>query len=270
MVIQILEQFKNRMEYRILGDFCDYIEVNLDALQNGILVLPGISLKKMGSDDLKKINQWIGNKDNQIILTPSWNELNLKDVFDLSIDVNIVNESSKFNDIPCSSYIQTTSKEKLYQNSGKVYAINHRNDISSGLITVVTLPLLDYKLIEYRDIFKDIFDKLLVVHRTVKEAKENVEENVLNIDDIHTSILILVSAGVKINPNIKCTINKYFKFLESTETILKKHKELIHHGFICNDEVSEVGVKFIKEKNLKAFINVIKERELNNDGWDEY
>ncbi|MEG2867888.1 MAG: hypothetical protein RR894_09080 [Terrisporobacter sp.] len=269
MVIQILGQFKNRLEYRILKEFCNCAELKLDELQNGIIVLPGIVLQKMSNEDLKKLNQWISNKDNQLILTPSWNEINLKDVFDLSIDINIFNESSIFNDIPCNSYIQTTSKEKLYQNNGKVYAINHRNDISSGLITVVTLPLLDYKLIQHKEIFKNIFDKLIVVDTIEDIVDEKVEESNFKIDNLHIALIILVSSGVKVNSNIKNAINKYFKYAESDVTIQGKYNELIQYGYVQDHEITELGVKVIKDRNLKSFINVVKERELNDDGWNE-
>ncbi|UOW69061.1 hypothetical protein [Paraclostridium bifermentans] len=269
MVIQILEQFKNRLEYRILKDFYNCTELKLDDLQNGIIVLPGIVLQKMSNDEIKELNQWISNKDNQLILTPSWNEINLKDIFNLSIDMNMVNESSIFNDIPCNSYIQTTSKEKLYQNNGKVYAINHRNDISSGLITVVTLPLLDYKLIQHKEIFKSIFDGLIVVDSMETIADKKVEESNLKIDNLHIALIILVSAGVKVNSNFKNAINKYFKYTEPDITIQEKYSELINHGYIHDNDITELGRKIIKDKNLKSFINVVKERELNDDGWDE-
>lgn len=269
MVIQILEQFKNRLEYRILRDFYNCIESKLDSIQNGIIVLPGIAIQKMSTDDLEKLNLWISNKDNQLILTPSWSEVNLKDIFNLSIDVNIVNENSIFNDIPCDSYIKTTSKEKLFQDNGKVYAINHRNNISSGLITVVTLPLLDYKLIQYKEIFKNIFDELIVVNTMETTVKEREEESDLNIDNLHIALIILVSAGVKVNSNIKNSINKYFKFTELDIKIQEKYNELIHYGYIHDNYITELGIKIIKDRNLKSFINVVKERELNDDGWDE-
>jgi len=45
MAIQILDEYKNRTEYRLLKDFYDCQVTQMNSLQTGVLVLPGITIK---------------------------------------------------------------------------------------------------------------------------------------------------------------------------------------------------------------------------------
>ena len=88
MAIQILDEYKNRTEYRLLKDFYDCQVAQMNSLQTGVLVLPGILLSKLNKQQLDLLNTWLEDNKNQLILTPSWAEMNLKEILHSSVDKN--------------------------------------------------------------------------------------------------------------------------------------------------------------------------------------
>jgi hypothetical protein len=72
MVVQILRDYKNRTEYKVLEKFIAVKEVNIDSLYEGILLLPGILLDKLEKKELDVLNKWLNTPDNQLILSPAW------------------------------------------------------------------------------------------------------------------------------------------------------------------------------------------------------
>ena len=175
MLIQVLEEYKNRTEYRLLNNFCIYEIVSINALKKGTIVLPGIVFNKMSESDIKTLSIWSENKSNQLILLPAWSETNLSKSINTSMDINIKKTEGFYKDIPIGYRIEAFVKDTMFIENGKICGINYRNNLSSGLITVVTLPLLDYKLIEFQDEFKEIFISLLQNNDCIIE--DELEDN---------------------------------------------------------------------------------------------
>lgn len=265
MVIQILDEYKNRTEYRILKDFYDCHIVSVNSLQNGILVLPGILLNRISKEQMELINTWIEDSKNQIILTPSWAEMNLKDFFYTSVDIRLVRTDGNFEGIPVQFLIETTSKDTIFQQHGNKYGIHYRKNTGTGLITVVTLPLLDYKLIQLEDTFKKIFDSLLLVKNLNQEFL--VKEQDLKLDDIHVYLIILVGAHIDFNQYLSKIIFKYFGVSIDEEVIRQGYQDLVVHHYIDTKGLLSSGMDVVKERKLKSFINTIKQRGEKEDGW---
>ena len=266
MLIQVLEEYKNRMEYRILNNFCNCKIVSMNALKKGSLILPGILLKKMKKEELGVLNSWIKNKENQLLLLPTWNEMNLKEYFNTSVDIKVKRTAGYFNEISADYEIETVAKDKLFFENRKFFGVNYRSNLSSGLITVVTLPLLDYKMIDFEDEFKKYFYGLIQKVDCVEEKFEgtNVE---IDIDNVHIFLIILLAADVQLQKDMALNIFKYFGAKFEEKLLVRKYKELITGEFINDEKLMDKGIKIVVEKNLRAFISVVKERRKNEDGW---
>ncbi|BCN30119.1 hypothetical protein [Anaeromicropila herbilytica] len=268
MLIQILEEYKTRTEYRLLNNFCNYEMVNINALKKGTLVLSGILLNKMKKEEINTLNLWLENNSNQLILLPAWGEINLSNYFTTSVDIKVKKTESFFNGIPINYGIEAVVKDKMFCENGKNFGINYRNNLSSGLITVVTLPLLDYKMMDFHDEFKIYFDKLIQNIDCVKEILEENDDEI-DIDNVHVFLIILSSAKVQLKNVMASIIFKYFGARYEEELLVRKYKELVSGEYINDEKLTDKGMRVVKEKNLRAFINVIKERKEkeNDDGW---
>lgn len=267
MLIQGLEEYKNRTEYRLLNNFCTYEIVSINELKKGTLVLPGILINKMQKEELKILDLWLEHKENQLFLLPVWSEINLKKYFDISIDIKIIKTESCFNKIPIGFEVQAVVKDNVFFENGKSFGINYRSNLSSGLITVVTLPLLDYKMIEFEDKLKKYFNGLV---QSTNYVEENFEESIdkINIDNVHIFLIILAAAKVELKVGVASSVFKYFGVRHVEELLNKKYKELISGGYINDEKLTNKGIEVVLEKNLKAFISVIEERRENEDGWN--
>lgn len=266
MVIQILEEYKSRIEYKVLKNYYDYNIVGTDNLKTGNLIIPGIILTKMSNEEIGRLNKWVENSNNQLILVPSWNEENLANYFDISIDIIIKRINGSFNDIPTIFVIESKAKEKIFSNDGKIYGLNYRKNLSSGLITVITLPLLDYKMLEFQEQFKELFREIIQQKIIIEESKENVKQE-LDIEEIHTFLIILCGANIDLTENLESSIQKYFGNKYTYSFINEKYNELLALKYIENSKLTTKGLKIVEDKKLKSFIEVVSERSEKENGW---
>jgi len=270
MLIQILEEYRKRTEYRLLNNFCNNEAVSIKTLKKGVLVLPGILLNKMKNEEIQFLNIWLENNTNQLILLPSWCEINLSEYFNTSVDIKIKRtEDSMYNNIPVNYEIEAAVKDKLFIENSKVFGINYRIDLSSGFLTVVTLPLLDYKMIELEDELKEYFNDLIQSKSFIDEKPEENNSDIGSyIDNLHLFIIILLAANVQFQEQVSSSILKYFGIRYEEELLQKKYKELISSGFINNKKLTDKGINIIETMHLKSFIDVVEERRENENGWN--
>lgn len=264
MTIQILEEYKNRTEYRILKCFYDCQVVRANSLQNGILIIPGILLSRISKEQLDLINTWIEDSKNQLILTPSWAEMNLKETFYTSIDIRLDRTDDKFEGMPVEFLIDTTAKDIIFQQDGKKFGIHYRKNTGTGLITVVTLPLLDYKLIQLEDTLKKNLDSLFVKNLNQETL---VKEKDFKLDDIHVYLIILAGAHIDLSQHLSKIIYKYFGVSINEETAKERYQDLVVNRYIDTYGLLSDGVDVVKERKLKSFINTVKQRGEKEDGW---
>ena len=265
MPIQILDEYGNRTEYRLLKNFYDCKAVNIASLQTGILVLPGILLNKLDKQQLKLLNIWVEDNRNQLILTPSWIEINLKEIFNSSVDIKISRTDGNYEGIPINFYIDTTVKDAIFQQDGKKFGIHYKKNIGTGLITVVTLPLLDYKMIGLGEKLKLLFNSLLLAGDVKQETLVQTRDFIL--DDIHVYLIILAGADIDLSQNLSNKIYKYFGILIDEEIVKKRFQDLILDQYIDEDGLLNKGMDIVKERKLKSFINAVKQRREKEDGW---
>lgn len=265
-MIQVLKEFENRTEYKILNNYSPYEVKPVNDLYIGVLVIPGVCLTKLQQEKLYKLNQWIENSRNQLIIVPNWTEMNVQTYFNASVPIEIQSSNSHYNSIPVNYQIHSSVKEVIFEQNSQIFGINYRRNTGSGLITIVTLPLLDYKLSEYENINKNLFHELLLAQAD-EIADINKKDDEFKLDDIHAYLLLLVASDVNLEGGIGIRVRKYFTIDASEDTLKLKYNELLNNNYICEGKISDRGINYIKQKNLKAFIRVIKERELRSDEW---
>ncbi|PGD70272.1 hypothetical protein [Bacillus wiedmannii] len=258
MMIQILKEYEKRTEYRVLEKFVTVQQISIDELSEGILLLPGILLGKLENKDIERINQWISNPNNQVMLTPAWKEVNLKDFFDISLDLKVLKgEYLDYKGIECQYKIEGKVQEKLFATEKGDLCIHYRKDTGSGLLTVITLPLLDYKLSHKHEEFRQHF--LVCMKKiTPKETKQKVKKEVSKIGEDHIQIFMLMAAGFKLEKDLKVRFHTYFNLDIKMERIRELERDLFQQGFIDNEGISDKGKALIIEKKLKSFIKILE------------
>jgi len=166
MILQVLKEYGKRTEYRVLEKFVDIEEVTVNNLSEGILLVPGILLGKLDKVEIRYMSEWLSSPNNQLILTPVWKEMTLKDLFNTSIDLKVVKDQMLvYEGIPCQFKIEGKVQERLFSNEQGNFAIHYRKDTGSGLLTVITLPLLDYKQSYKHDEFRVLFFQCILDSR---------------------------------------------------------------------------------------------------------
>ncbi|AKC62816.1 hypothetical protein [Clostridium sporogenes] len=267
-MIQILSEFERRTEYKVLKEFTTFTSVSINELNSGKLVLPGFVLRKMTGEELDKLNKWLENRNNHLIIVPSWIEIDLGKIFDSSLPLKIQSiEEIIYDDIPVKYNVETMVKDKLFEQDGNVFGVNYRKNTGVGLVTVVTLPLLDYKLSHLQDKFKDIFNNLLSFSEVIEEEKV-LNNEIIILDPVHINLVILKAAGIELGTNLKEKIFKYFYTDMSKQIVESKLNELTAGGFIIDDKLTDKADEVIKERRLKPFIDVVKRKEVSSDGWE--
>lgn len=265
-MVQVLKEFENRTEYKVLKNFTQYDAAPIEGLHNGVLVVPAIALAKLSQEKLTTLNQWIEDSKNQLIILPTWIEMNVQTYVNATVPIEVRAFNSHYDGIPVNYQIRSSVKEVVFEQNGQVFGINYRRNTGCGLMTIVTLPLLDYKLSEHMDLCRSLFHKLISVE--IKEIADvpSVSEE-LKLDDIHLYLLLLAASDASFEGGIATKVRKYFNTEATEETLHSKYNELLNNGYIFEGKASDMGLDYIKQKNLKAFTRTIRERELRSDEW---
>lgn len=266
MMIQILKEHSNRTEYKVLKKYVNVKEVELDKLEVGVLVIPGIVLFKLDLQYVKKINEWLENSSSQLILVPTWTEMDLQKMFNSSIGIKIVKDKELFyEEFKCEYKIEGKFQDIIYESNRGILGVNYKKDTSSGVITILTIPLLDYKLTNLHDKFKENLLNCIMVNE-IGNTQEKIMEKDFTLSNEHEYIVMLKAAGYSINNDLSKDISKYFDKNLDFVAIDMLNKDLHREGFIDNDGITEKGLKLVENRGLKAFIRVLKEGRIK-DGW---
>lgn len=265
-MIQILSEFERRTEYKILKLFAQCEITSVKELKNGKLVIPGFILSKMKEEELNFLNIWLSNRSNHLIIVPAWIELDLGKLINSTVPIKVsAIEESYYEDIPVRYKVETLAKDILFQNNN-IYGVNYRKNTGTALVTVTTLPLLDYKLIHLENKFRKILNELLSYgNESIEETQDKVKEIVL--DPIHINLLILKAGGVDLSNNLNKKVFKYFYNDIENEILEQKLKELNVGGFIINNSLSGKSEEVIAENRLQTFIDVVRRKEANSNEW---
>ena len=116
MIFQIIKEYQNRTEFKVLKKFFDVKEVTIEQLENGVLVLSGIVLSKFNENYLEKLKKWLAVPINQLFLLPPWLEMDLTNMFGASININIKQEDwVLYEEIRCDYKIQGKLLDVIYK-----------------------------------------------------------------------------------------------------------------------------------------------------------
>lgn len=179
MIIQVLKEYSSRTEYKVLQKYAQIQDNGIDNIAKGVLLLPGILLSRLEKTEIEMLRNWISVPSNQLIITPALIECNIREIFDTSIDLIILKEEGlNYEGIQCEYKIESKAQEKIFRNEKGDFGIHYRKDIGSGLLTIITLPLLDYKLSHKHDEFQRYF-ALCVNKAKVVDEKKRISEKTI-------------------------------------------------------------------------------------------
>ena len=266
MIIQVLDDYGNRTEYKVLEKFASIYKASINDLNDGTLLVPGILLGKLRREDIIILNKWLNTYNNQLILSSAWKEVNLKDFFDLSVDLKVVkSDALDYEGIECLYRVEGKVQEKIFTNQKGDFGVSCRRDTGSGLITVFTLPLLDYKLSHKHDEFQQYFNACINKVKS-KESRQDEGKEIFDIRETDLHLFLLLAAGLKTEEELTEGFSKYFNKSFNLNEIQTSKEVLAHHDIIESGEITDKGKKLVKEKGLKPFIKVLEGRG-ETDGW---
>ncbi|MDQ2087926.1 hypothetical protein RBH29_15965, partial [Herbivorax sp. ANBcel31] len=145
------------------------------------------------------------------------------------------------------------------------FGVHYRKDTGSGVLTIITLPLLDYKLSYKHDEFKKYFS-ICINQKEQKDKGQIKEKKAFEIGEDHLKLFMFLAAGIKIDSDIKDAFSQYFNKSIEIEGIKELEEVLVQQGLINSRKISDRGRTFINKKGLKSFIKVLEGRE-NTDEW---
>lgn len=265
--VQILTEFAQRTEYRVLREWYEVKAADINALQSGICIIPGIVLSKAGKEQLAALVQWIKEWGNHLLLTAPWWQVTLADYLDLPAQIKIAEKRSEYQGINA-AHVLITKLPPLWQSkTGDTLAASMRYNSGSGVITFTTLPLLDYKLIAKRDICKSLLDELLSREDTIisEEPKDNAVFS-QELTEEHLIVLLLAAGGVDIQKELAATVRQYATVnINGKENVLKQ--DLLQAGLLdAGGKATDRGVKILVERGYRSFIRELR-KQGDVDAW---
>ncbi|ANB60840.1 hypothetical protein [Anoxybacteroides amylolyticum] len=266
--LQILKPFARRTEYKMLREWFDVEEKDIGELRSGICVIPAIILLKMSESDRSRLIQWTKEWGNQLMVFPPYLNLDISSLLQLnhSISIKEMNECM-YEGVPVREEIVTNLTPKIQLPTKQTVAVDFYYDTSSGCITITTLPLLDYRLLEQRKICQRLFQSLM--HSNERDTKDEIrEEQQIIFKPVHQYLLLLSAADVIERKQLVPLIQKFF-YLEVRENDVKSaFAELENLHYIHSDgTITEKGQQYIMENGYWAFVREIIKRRNDNGEW---
>jgi len=264
-MVTYLNCHKNRTEFKMLQQLTDVKLVDFDNLEQGSLLIPGVVLKSLTKENARELSKWISFRANHLILTPAWINIDLKKVLAIKPEVKI--EASSTGDI--GDYTITTSVYSTFYQEGSIKkGIRFRNNTSSCLITVTTLPVLDYLHSISEDKRRDWWKTISLNDSDSGEVSNRKPEakDLLSVED--KMILLLFGAQIPLFIEPEKVIKKYFGTNLSTGVIKSSVIKLENMGLVNETSLTVEWLKLIQSQNLDSFQDVLIKRKENSDDWD--
>jgi len=185
----------------------------------------------------------------------------------LAIKPEVKIEASSTGDI--GDYTITTSVYSTFYQEGSIKkGIRFRNNTSSCLITVTTLPVLDYRHSISEDKRRDWWKTISLNDSDSGEVSNRKPEakDLLSVED--KMILLLFGAQIPLFIEPEKVIKKYFGTNLSTGVIKSSVIKLEKMGLVNETSLTVEGLKLIQSQNLDSFQDVLIKRKENSDDWD--
>ncbi|MBB5325893.1 hypothetical protein HNQ34_002999 [Anoxybacillus tepidamans] len=266
--LQILKPFARRTEYKMLREWFKVKEKEIDKLQSGICVIPAIVLLKMSESDRSRLIQWTKGWGNQLMVFPPYLHLDISSLLKMNnaIFIKEMNECT-YEGIPVREEIVTNLTPKIQLPTKQTVAVDFYYDTSSGCMTITTLPLLDYRLLEQREICQRLFQSLMHINERDKKD-EMSEEKQIAFKPVHHFVLLLSAANVLERQQIVPFIQKFFYVEVRENDVRQALAELENSHYIdSGGTITEKGKQYITEHGYRAFVREIIMRRKDDGEW---
>jgi len=271
MKLFILDEFNSRTEYNVLTLYFSAESVSINHMKDGVFIIPGVILNKLTENQLNKIFDWLTLKNNQMIILPALNKLDIGNLFRSTVPIKIVSIQLKTIDhIPVQYGIETNVRNVIFKDAEKILGIHYRWHTGSGTLTICTLPLLDYKLGSDESIVHKVqkyLNALILEQAQDKEETTSVINDCFKLDEIDQKILLLNAAGIIDFTRLKEALTIYFSINIEMKKLKNRCLQLEKHQFVSDKHIRSKTIAFLKEKKLVSFLDVIKEQEEKNNDW---
>ncbi|MDD2211691.1 MAG: hypothetical protein PHV56_01745 [Clostridia bacterium] len=267
VVLQILTEFAQRTEYRVLRELYEVKPADINALQPGICLVPGIILNKAKKEQVAALVQWAKEWGNHLMLTAPWWQVKLADYLDLPTEIRIAEKKDEYKGINVAHVLITKLTPFWQSKNGDILAVSMRYNSGSGLITFTTVPLLDYKLTAKRNICKSLLDELLS-REDILIPKEPLNNNAFSqeLTQQHLVVLMLAAGGVDIQNELAEAVRQYVTVnITGKENGLKQ--DLLRAGMLdAAGMATDKGVKILVERGYRSFVRELR-KQGDVDAW---
>lgn len=265
MNIQIIKNFSNRTEYKVLKEWGSVDERDVNDLNKGVCVVPAIIFLKLSETELQTLNKWWKQWGNQLIVFPPFHQIDIASLLQLNVCLTVEEvETQSFNNIPVMEVFKTNVRPKWRTTNSEIIALDYYENSGTGCVTLTTLPLLDYRLLSHRTVCTELFYEL-INENDIEESVVPAERSVI-FSPIHAFILILAASRVLDTTILNEQIRKYFNQNIPQQTLTEMFQQLINEKFLESSCVlTSSGEEYLKLNRYQAFVREIK-RWGNNDG----
>lgn len=267
VTLQTLKEFTKRTEYKVLKEWYEVTETDIYALQPGICIVPGIILSKAGDEQLAALVQWAREWGNHLLLIAPWWQAGLADYLDLPVGIEVDEKKSEYQGISISHVLITKLPPVWQGKKGDTLAVSLRYHSGSGVLTLTTVPLLDYKLTAQRSACRSLLDELL--SREIMPGSEELPDNEVVLHDLteeHLMVLLLAAGGVNIHDDLAAKVRQYATVnIAGKEAALQQ--ELWQAGLLDAAGIAtEEGVKILVKRGYRSFIRELR-KQGDVDAW---
>ena len=263
--MQILKPFANRTEYTVLKEWTPCREVELGDIGQGVCVIPAVVLSKLAGEDSNLLVNWVKQWGNQLLILPPFYSIDLKEKLQLGVELDVTRVPECFYDgLPIKESFISNLNSKLKMTDGQTIALDIFYHSGSGHLTLTTLPLLDYRLLDHEEKCREIFQKLL----DVEELKEDVpvKQDDIELTRLHKHVLLLAAGGMVSLPLVCRYLKTCFQTSVDEEQIQRVQQQLHSTSYLTRDGlIGQRGNEFIEQYGYRAFVRELA-RSASQDG----
>lgn len=267
VIPQILKEYARRTEYKVLKEWYEVTEREIHELQPGICIVPGIVLSRAGREQVGALASWAREWGNHLILTAPWWKVALAEYLDLPMEIEVDEKKSEYQGIN-TTHILVTKLPPLWQNKkGDNLAASLHYHSGSGVVTITTLPLLDYKLAAKRSICQSLLAELLSREDNPGSAEAPAEgETLSELTEEHLMVLLLAAGGIDIHDGLAIKVKQYLTVDLTGKEISLQHDlqkaGLLNKAGLVTDE----GLGLLVGRGYRPFIRELR-KQGDMDAW---
>ncbi len=265
--VQIIKRFTNRTEYQVIREWMSVRETDVTDLTAGKCIIPAAVLGKMSSDECNFLVAWTKQWKNQLLVFSPFRTVNVKEKLQLPVDLTISQiNKSLYEKLPVREFFLINLKPKLQLSSGQIVAVDVFYHSGSGQVTLTTLPVLDYQLLNYEEKCKEIFMSLLSIRET--QADEVGKQPESELTALHQQLIVLAAAEITSTQSIRRVLKKRLQISIAEEKIKVIQEQLQAENYIDVDgAVTVKGQTVIEQSGFRAFVRELRKSTALEGAW---